>query len=354
MVLYFSATGNTQFVARELAERLSDETINLLDRIKHDDHSPIHSDKPFVICSPVYVCEMPRFLADYLRKTPLVGCKDVYFIFTSGGYSGISGIMAGAIVRRKRMRYMGCAELTMPRNYIANDWYPELDVPDIECRIRDSAGRLDGIAAAIRDEERLKSRHVWLFEILITLPFNPVWCRVRQGVSGFQVTDKCIRCGKCARLCPLNRISIVDSRPVWTGKSCAHCMSCIQNCPVEAIEYGQITQKKKRYRFDKYRYSVPVETIAAKDDGGRGKDKEAPSMKTYYEYDKEMQVLIRVSSEGAPQILYRDEGVWRDFNSSDDGYMRAIYIGQGCWERLETITEETGKSILEEWGMSCT
>ena len=42
--------------------------------------------------------------------------------------------------------------------------------------------------------------------------------------------------------------------PVWHGKSCAHCMSCIQNCPVGAIEYGQITRKKDRYRFDKYRY----------------------------------------------------------------------------------------------------
>ena len=31
-------------------------------------------------------------------------------------------------------------------------------------------------------------------------------------------------------------------------------MSCIQNCPVQAIEYGQVTPGKERYRFDKYRY----------------------------------------------------------------------------------------------------
>ena len=28
-----------------------------------------------------------------------------------------------------------------------------------------------------------------------------------------------------------------------------------------------------------------------------------------------------------------------------------IYIGQGCWERLEAITEEKGQKILEEWGI---
>jgi hypothetical protein len=31
-------------------------------------------------------------------------------------------------------------------------------------------------------------------------------------------------------------------------------MSCIQNCPEEAIDYGIITQQKKRYLFQKYRY----------------------------------------------------------------------------------------------------
>ena len=254
LILYFSATGNTRFVALQLAERLGDEALDLLDRIRRGDHSPIHSDKPFVICAPTYVCEMPRFFADYLRKTPLTGSAEAYFVFTSGGYCGISGTLARAIAGKKGLRYMGCAELTMPRNYIVTDHYPELEKPEIERRIRACAEALEGIAGAIGRGERLKSRHVWLFEVAVTLPFNPVWCRLKQGVSSFRATDKCVGCGKCARLCPLNRIEIVDGRPVWHGKSCAHCMSCIQNCPVGAIEYGQITRKKDRYRFDKYRY----------------------------------------------------------------------------------------------------
>ena len=255
MILYFSATGNTQFVALRLAERLGDEALNLLDRIRRGDCSPLHSEKPFVICAPTYVCEMPRFLTDWLRKTPLAGNRDVYFIFTSGGYSGISSVLARSLARKKGLRCMGCADLTMPRNYLANDHYPELEKAEIERRIRTSAEAVEAIAAAIGRGERLKSRHIWLFEVLITLPFNPVWCRTRQGVGDFHATEKCVGCGKCAKLCPLNVIEITDGKPVWRGKSCAHCMSCIQNCPTEAIQYGRITQKKDRYRFEKYRYA---------------------------------------------------------------------------------------------------
>ena len=91
MVLYYSATGNTEFIAKQIADRLDDQCLNLLERIRTGDVTPIRSRKPFVVCSPVYVCEMPWFLTDYLKKVKLSGNRKVYFIFTSGGYTGIAG-----------------------------------------------------------------------------------------------------------------------------------------------------------------------------------------------------------------------------------------------------------------------
>ena len=255
MVLYFSATGNTRFIAEELADRLGDETINLLNRIRHKDHSPIRSEKPFVICVPVYVCEVPSFIADLIRSTPFEGNKNVYFIFTSGGYSGISSFLARRLVKRKGLNYMGSADFKMPRNYIANNTYPELSVSEIKQRIEDSYKLIPEIAGLIADEQMLikRSKHVWLFELIITIPFTPVWTRIKQGVKKFRVDDRCIGCRKCANLCPVNVIrSDENGRPVWDAKMCAHCMSCIQNCPTEAIEYGDITPSKKRYTFDRY------------------------------------------------------------------------------------------------------
>ena len=58
MIIYFSSTGNTEFIAKEIANRLEDDSINLLDRIKNNDYSTINSSKPFVILLPVYICNI--------------------------------------------------------------------------------------------------------------------------------------------------------------------------------------------------------------------------------------------------------------------------------------------------------
>ena len=129
---------------------------------------------------------------------------NLYFIFTSGGYSGIAGYM-----------------------------------------------KLPSVAARIKRGEKLKSRYITQFEKIITLPFNPVWVKKMHVTEPFCTTDKCIGCGKCARVCPLNRITMVDKKPEWEG-NCAHCMGCIANCPVRAIEYGDITKGQKMYKISNY------------------------------------------------------------------------------------------------------
>ena len=253
MVLYYSATGNTEYIARELARRLDDQCLNLLQRIKTGDNTPLYSEKPFVICAPVIVCEMPRFLSDWLKKQEFRGSREVYFVFTSGGYCGISGVLSRSLMEKKGMSYHGHAEFKMPRNYVASDAYGQNTPEEIRERILDATAQLDTVAQSIRGGEELTARKVLLWETLVTVPFNPVWVKLKLTAKDFHVADSCIGCGKCEKFCPLNNITMQDKKPVW-GKNCTHCMACIGNCPVEAIEYANITQTKEKYNFGKYRH----------------------------------------------------------------------------------------------------
>lgn len=52
--------------------------------------------------------------------------------------------------------------------------------------------------------------------------------------KGYQITDGCIGCGKCARNCPQS--CITKGQPfVIQQEHCLHCGNCFENCPVKAI-----------------------------------------------------------------------------------------------------------------------
>ena len=253
MIIYFSSTGNTEFIAKEIANRLEDDSINLLDRIKNNDYSTINSNKPFIILLPVYICSIPTFLIKYLKKLKLNGNNLCYFIFTSGGYTGMAGSKARKIAHKLKLKYKGFYEYKMPRNYLISGHYPPNTDEEIKERITNSYNNIDHSVNIIKKEEKLKGRHIWLLEKLIIIPFIPVWRKFKHKTKDFYVNDKCIGCGLCAKKCPINCIKIENNKPIWTLSHCEHCMGCLQNCPKEAIEYKNKTEGKRRYSINRYK-----------------------------------------------------------------------------------------------------
>ncbi len=47
--------------------------------------------------------------------------------------------------------------------------------------------------------------------------------------------EKCISCGKCKRVCPMNVDVTDNSRKRENGTECILCMECVKNCPKNAL-----------------------------------------------------------------------------------------------------------------------
>jgi ferredoxin len=63
---------------------------------------------------------------------------------------------------------------------------------------------------------------------------------------GFYSNEKCIGCGTCEKVCPVDNIKMIDKNPSWQHK-CEQCFACLQWCPQSAIQFGNNTENINRY-----------------------------------------------------------------------------------------------------------
>ena len=72
MILYFSGTGNSKYVAQRMAEALNQSLLSMNDRIRSRDTSPVETDERLVIVTPTYAWRIPRLVRTgcWRRSTP--------------------------------------------------------------------------------------------------------------------------------------------------------------------------------------------------------------------------------------------------------------------------------------------
>ena len=246
MILYYTGTGNSEYVAKRLAELIGDSVENLLERLRAKDHSAISSEKPYIFVSPTYCWQLPHIVRDWIESTEFSGNKSAYFVLTCGGSIGNAGKYAQRLCDKKGFKYMGCAKVVMPENYIAMFNAPrENEALEI---IEKAQSTIEAVANYIKNGDQIPAKRAGVRERIISSSFfNDGFYKAFVHSDKYYTTDACIGCGRCVSVCPLNSIELADGKPKWNG-ACTHCMACICHCPTEAIEYGNKSQKKPRYK----------------------------------------------------------------------------------------------------------
>ena len=244
MIIYFTGTGNSAFIAQKLAAALDDSLLCINDRLREKKLKKIHSEKPLVFVTPTYAWRLPKVVAQWIRRETFIGCQNAYFVMTCGASIGDAATYLKRLCRRKSFTYMGVMPVIMPENYLAMFEVPE--EPEAIATVMRAELVVAEIAELISSGIIFTSQKFSLMNHLLSGPVNAAFVTFFMKDNKFLVKEECIRCGKCVEACPLHNIQMVDNVPVWNHK-CTHCMRCITECPVEAIEYGASTFGKRRY-----------------------------------------------------------------------------------------------------------
>ena len=247
MVLYYSGTGNSKFIAKCIASALETDCLNLNERIKAENTSSVQTEENVILVTPTYAWRIPHIVSGWLGKAELVGAKRIWFVMDCGSEIGNAAKYNRQLAAQKQLQYMGTAQIIMPENYIAMFNAPRKE--QARSIVEQAEPALQKVLTRLKAGQEFPPPRETLYDRFMSGPVNPVFYRFFVKADAFRATDACIGCGKCVELCPLNNIHLENGRPVW-GKNCTHCMACICYCPKEAIEYGKKSRGKPRYHFE--------------------------------------------------------------------------------------------------------
>ena len=252
MIFCFSGTGNSRYVARELAKTLNEQVIELQGEMLISPMSfncDMSKEKRFIWVFPIYSWGVPPIVADFIKSAPLnISQNNCHFMVCTCGDDIGNAHKHWRKLIVSRGWYAQCAySVTMPNTYTLMEGF-DVDCKELEQeKLNNSPTRINDIANKIKlgytSDDVVRGSWAWI-KTAIIYPYFKRYC---MSPRPFHATDKCTSCGKCAKACPLNNITMSNNRPQWSNK-CALCLRCYHICPSHAVAYGKATKGKGQYK----------------------------------------------------------------------------------------------------------
>lgn len=275
-IYYFSGTGNSLVVARDIVKKTRGKLIAISSLIDKE-IVKINGDMVGIVF-PVYHQGIPFIIKRFVDKIDELSGKYIFGVCTYGDSPGISLEYLDNILRLKGGKLDAGFTVQMPYNYITpsfviKDFYSSFTLREINVHKQQKMyanweSRLESVCEIIlsRKKSKIEIKAKLIEHLLDRLNLREtlqkkMWLKIAgfkgrthltfiESIqlmdSGFKCDDKCNRCGICSKICPVKNIEIIDGKHVWQHH-CEQCFACLQWCPREAIQFSKRTSTAKRY-----------------------------------------------------------------------------------------------------------
>jgi ferredoxin len=263
-IYYFSGTGNSLHVAKELQKRIPETNlIPMVSLINKDVVEANGESVGFVF--PIHFMTIPVFVRSIVKKLDLKSVKYIFAIATRCGTPcNTAFTKIEKILNRKGKSLDSYLILNMANNDPKfENWHPAAkeEIAEMESTVQ---SRLDSFHKSIINKEKSKEK-----DSQVIVPVNPVLGQLgssmadARGYAGdnFYADSKCSGCGVCEKVCLSQKIKVVDQKPVWQKNSkCFFCYTCINYCPMQSIQIRS-NPLMKVYTEKNGRYFHPEATV---------------------------------------------------------------------------------------------
>lgn len=241
-IYYFSGTGNSLAVARDIAETLNARLIPVASTLAH---GSIHSEADCVgLVFPIYDFKPPQMVEEFIRKLEDIDAKYLFAVCTYGIAPSGSLKYLDKVIKACGGHLSAGFAVGMPHSGVGGGALTQVER---ESMFENWKGRREAACEYISARKRglIESSGLLLGffhpRILRMMPsaLKLVLLMLLKGTDSlaFTASEDCNGCGICARICPVHNIEMVSDKPTWSDH-CASCFACLHWCPKEAISLG--------------------------------------------------------------------------------------------------------------------
>lgn len=245
MIVCFSGTGNSLYVAEKLHEILGDEIVNISsERLCAD-----VSDGRVIWVFPIHGWGMPKAVERAIKSASLASVQKCvhYMVATCGDDIGMADKLWEKMLDERGWQASAAYSVQMPNTYVCLPGF-DVDSPELAAeKLEKMPKRVATIAEFIKENSNVtdvvRGACAWAKSYVLRPPFMKYYTSAKL----FKTNANCVGCGKCSKECPMGAITMNDKkRPVWNDK-CTMCLRCYHTCPHHAIDYCHSTAKKGQY-----------------------------------------------------------------------------------------------------------
>lgn len=230
-ILYFSSTGNSLYIAKKIHAELGGK-ICYIPKYKG---MGSEFDK-LIIVTPIHSYGLPKLVYDILPK--LDKNKKLIIVQNYGGMVAGADYFTYNYCQKLGLNIKSVFTLKMPENFTTTFTVPKFYIKSV---LKSADARIAKVVDAIKEGQyRVPNKTRTREQKYLKNMSN--WHKIGER---FTVSEDCIRCGKCIKVCPVNNISMKEGK-VEFGDKCVACLGCYHRCPKKAIRY---MNKKKKDRY---------------------------------------------------------------------------------------------------------
>ena len=240
MVFYFTATGNSLYVAKHLDDELFSIPQELNKTNRH-----YKADRIGIVC-PLFEFEMPELVKRFIRESEFEA-EYFYIVITYGCHHGGVAERTQDFLKSigRDADYINTI-IMMDNALIVFDMDQQSSI-DPEKKVDEHIAQIKAdidtgknfIQPALANETDFYRGYTDMVKKNGPMYSFPLYC----------VTDACVGCGTCTKVCPMGCINMEGRKPAYDYTNCANCMACIQSCPTKSIQFATVKEPNPNARY---------------------------------------------------------------------------------------------------------